>query len=230
MAGLSFIVTYRDRKSQLEGFIRSIKGFYPKAEIVVSEQGYKGEFLQGQLFNLAYPYSGGGVVILMDADIRFQHKVDFSEVADWVQHPFIGYDRILNCTENGRILGERKGIVGCYGGCCVFTRKQFEDSYGYSNLIMGWGGDDTILNNRVGGFKRIVNTVLHVDHGRRKHPHLYERNAVLCRTEHERKKELDGFRQTIGNLMNRTDQDGVVHLVFDRIGVVPNFAYRDLLK
>jgi predicted glycosyltransferase involved in capsule biosynthesis len=230
MAKLSFLVTYRDRKPMLDGFLKSILGFYPTAEVVVVEQRNDKPFLQGQLLNLAFQRSHRDIVVLMDVDIRLREFVDFPACMNLIQHPFVAYDRIWNCDSKGRALAERRGVNGCYGGCCVFTRKQFEASCGYSNLIVGWGGDDTILNRRAGEMKRLTNTVLHITHECRKETTAYIRNAWLCETESRRRKDEDGLRQTIGNVVEEGRDGSVSWYSFDQIGVPLDFKYWSLLQ
>jgi len=228
---ISFIATYRNRNNQLEEFIKSLDKYYPSSEIVIAEQKNEKAFVQGQLFNLAYPHSHGDMIVLMDIDMRYTKKVDFLESMNKLKHPFIGYNQILNCNITGKISGIRNGSSISLGGCSVFTRSQFEASSGYSNLMCGWGGEDDILNIRVNGFKRIDNTLLHIDHSRRNiGGQDHDINVRLYKTERERNKELDGFRQTVGNLVYKEVKDNVMHLGFDGIGVVPTFVYKNLLR
>jgi len=191
---ISFLVTYRNRKEQLESFVQSIQKLYPNSEIIISEQGNDKPFVQGQLFNLAYLYSQGSIVVLMDVDLRFTAPVNFEWHMQKINHPFMGYNKILNCDSTGKVLGERRHSSISHGGCCVFTRTQFDEANGYSNLMCGWGGEDDMLNIRVGKFKRINNTLHHIDHERTIDPKIYDQNVILYHTEKDRNNHLDGFR------------------------------------
>jgi len=228
---ISFIVTYRDRSAQLADYIKMLDCFYNKNEyeVVISEQKNNGIFMQGQLFNLAYSFSRSDIIVLMDIDIRFTKPVDFYRHMRALNHPFMGYNKILNCTSDGTILEVRKHSNISHGGCCVFTRKQFEDSSGFSNLMFGWGGEDDIVNIRIGKYNRITNTLLHIEHPRRTNYSGYSGNVVMYRSDKQRKKELDGFRQTKADLIKKTVTDNIVHLEFDNIGVVEDFMYKELL-
>jgi glycosyltransferase involved in cell wall biosynthesis len=227
---ISFIVSYRDRKKMLDGFLESIQTFYPTSQIIISEQCNSEPFLQGQLLNLGYKYSSGEIVVFMDVDLRFRGRLDIGWVMSQTNHPFIAYNLLFHCDLHGNVEGIRAGSDRSTGGCCVFTRRQFEESEGYSNLIVGWGADDDLLSDRVGGYARAENSMLHVRHERLKSGKTYGANLHVYQTRRSRDKRLDGFRQTIGRLRG-TEKDGnVVYLKFDEIGVVPEFAYENLLR
>ncbi len=230
MAEVSFIVTYRGPERGLLDFITSLRKFYPLSEIVVAEQGNELDFMQGQLFNLAFPHSTRDIVVLMDVDIRFTRPLDFLELMQEIDHPFVGYTRLVHCDTAGRCMRIRPGSDRTTGGCTVFTREQFKDSCGYSNLLRGWGADDSILEIRVGGFRRVDNVMHHIWHPRRKDPRTYERNRVIWEAERTRDRTLDGYRQTTGTLVERRTEGNVIRLVFTEIGVISDFAYAGLLQ
>src|SRR5574343_324992 len=117
MAKLSFLVTYRGNKELLEDYIDSVRKYYPNSEIVISEQYNDFIFLQGQLFNLAYTHSNGDLVILMDADIRFRNCINFEKWMLLLKHPYIGYNKIFDCTKEGKLLRVRPGSDRTHGGC-----------------------------------------------------------------------------------------------------------------
>jgi glycosyltransferase involved in cell wall biosynthesis len=227
---ISFIVTYRDREEMLRGYLRSIQSFYPTSQIIISEQCDDKPFLQGQLFNLGYKHSDGKIIVLMDVDIRFRRKLDIVDYMQQIQHPFLAYSELFHCDDTDRIRGVRGGSNCSNGGCCVFTREQFEASCGYSNLIVGWGGDDDIMSNRVGGFRRIDNVMFHIQHPRMYCKEIHDGNAEICRTEHQRDKRLDGFRQTTGRLVKERTEGNALYLGYDQIGVTSDFAYSELLR
>lgn len=231
MAEISFITTHRNRRAELTAFIGSIRTFYPTAEIVVCEQCDNRQFLQGQLHNLGYIHSHGDLVVFMDVDLRFQKCIELLDCMDRIQKPFLAYNKIFNCTNNGRVLREREGSRRSNGGCCVFTREQFEQANGYSNLMGGWGGEDDVLRIRIGGkYERLKNTLLHIVHERRKSSDTYEGNVVLLEMEKDRVKELDGFRQTTAKKKYTKKKEDVLYLGFSDIGVVSTFAYRCSLR
>jgi glycosyltransferase involved in cell wall biosynthesis len=232
MAGnsISFLVTYRGRPDLLLGYIQNVRKFYPEEEIVVSGQANSKVFLQGQLFNLAFPYSTGNIVVLMDIDIRFYDFVDFKQHMEMINWPFMGYDRIFDCDERGRKLGVRPGTDRTHGGCSVFTREQFIQSCGYSNLLCDWGADDDVLDIRVGGFRRIHNDLWHVQHKKRKNVDTYIGNSDLYKTESCRDKSKDGYKQTCAKLITKEIIHNVICLKFDEIGVTSDFAYIELLR
>jgi len=227
---LSFIVTYRDRKDELKDYIHFLRLFYPDSEIVVSEQRNDKPFMQGQLINLAFRYSHGDIVIFMDLDLRFIKFVDFTYHMDSLKKPFMGYNRIINYDKDNTFLGLRMHSNMSHGGCCVFTRKQFEKSNGYSNLMCGWGGEDDILNKRIHGYGRVQNVLRHMEHARNIDGDHYAINVRLYHTDKDRKKKFDGLEQTIGNLIEKRIENNVLYLAFDIIGVTPNFMYKDLLR
>jgi hypothetical protein len=65
----------------------------------------------------------------------------------------------------------------------VFTRDQFETSSGFSNLMCGWGGEDDILNVRIGGYGRIANTLFHIEHERNINGSNYDGNVFLYKSD-----------------------------------------------
>ena len=227
---INFLVSYRDRKNMLSYFVKSIHKFYPESKIIIAEQCDNKPFLQGQLLNLAYKHSIGKIVVFMDVDIRFRKKLDILEIVSTINNPFLAYNDLWHCDVNGRVVGIRRGSDSSNGGCCVFTREQFEASSGYSNLLVGWGGDDDLLNERVGGFVRLENVMLHVIHSRLKRGEIYEGNLYAYKTDAMRDKHLDGFRQTTARLLNKDDDGNKLHLCFDNIGVVPDFVYPELVR
>lgn len=227
---INFLVSYRDREEVLSGFVKSVQKFYPLSKIIIAEQCDDKPFLQGQLLNLCFQNSVGDILVFMDVDIRFKEKLNIPKFVKMIDHPFIAYNDLWHCDNNGRILGVRKGCAGAFGGCCVFTRKQFQDSGGYSNLIVGWGADDSILNERVGGFERLIQIMLHVKHTRLKRDDTYAGNVHIYETDKNRNKHLDGFRQTTARLLREHINGNVLHLRFDNIGVTPDFAYPELVR
>jgi hypothetical protein len=226
----SFITTHRNRDELLNEFRAMIHQQYPNDELIVVEQWNDLPFMQGQLYNLAVPHSTGEIVILMDVDMRFTIPVDFKHHMQRLQRPFIGYDRIINVDGNGKEQGIREFSHASHGGCCVFTRKQWELSCGFSNLMCWWGGEDDILNQRVGGYARISNMLHHITHERSINGHHYDINVKMYHSDSKRKKELDGYKQTVGNLVRNERVGNDLYLAYDRISVVPDFQYRDLLR
>lgn len=227
---INFLVSYRDRETMLSYFVKSIHKFYPESKIIIAEQCDDKPFLQGQLLNLCYQNSFGKVLVFMDVDIRFREKLDILKFVPIMNHPFLAYSDLWHCNINGRVMGIRNGSKHSNGGCCVFTREQFEASSGYSNLLVGWGGDDDLLSERVGGFERLEHTMLHVKHARLKRGEIYEGNLQAYRTDSTRDRHLDGFRQTTARLLNKEDDGNKLHLRFDNIGVVPDFVYPELVR
>lgn len=227
---ISFIVSHRDRLQMLNGFISSISSFYPSSQIIIAEQRDDKPFAQGQLLNLGYTYSSGKIVVFMDVDIRFRSKLNLPALVNNIDHPFLAYNRLFHCDESGKMMGMRGGSDKSNGGCCVFTRGQFEETSGYSNLVIGWGADDDILNMRVGGFVRLKNVMLHVYHPKVKMNHTYEGNLEALRTENKREKGLDGFRQTRAKLVSGRTRKNIIYLSFENIGVCSDFAYGDLVR
>lgn len=226
----SFIVTHRNRPELLDGYKTMLRKFHPIDQLIVVEQGNDLPFMQGQLFNLGFTHAIGDMIILMDIDMRFTVPVNFYEHMKTIQKPFMGYDKIINIDANGNQIGIREMSQYSHGGCCVFTRKQFEDSCGYSNLMCWWGAEDDILNIRVGGFRRIHNTLHHVQHERSIHGSHYDTNVKIYHSEKTRRKELDGYKQTVASLIKKEQNKNTLTLVYDKISVVPDYKYRELLR
>lgn len=225
---LSFIVPFRGRDTQIKGLIKSIREYYTNYEIIISCQADNEIFKHGQLRNLGYRVSKGDMVIFIDVDVRFLKFIDFEFYQSTLAHPFIGFTSSYEMSEEHTVFKHRS-VNHCIGRLVCFTRKQFEDCGGYSNLCLGWGWEDDILNKRA-QLKKIEGVIGHIHHSyQRGRSEDQNRNRILFSTDSQRDHSLDGFRQTRATLLSTKEELRIKWFDFCNIGVSEDFEYKNLL-
>ena len=97
------------------------------------------------------------ILVFQDVDIRHLNYINIKELLNEYKKPFVAFDSITQLNENEigiyDIIENEKRLCG-YGACSIFNREQFIISGGFSNLIFGWGVEDTIMNDRVNEYER----------------------------------------------------------------------------
>lgn len=231
---MDFIIPVRNRDNHISGFIQNIKTFYPNSNIILVEQVDDNKFAKGQLNNLGFLNSTSDLLIFMDIDIRFTLRVDFEAEMQVLDHPFVGFDQIIQVNEDEtefQITRPRHDDISLnWGMCCVFTREQFENANGYSNMYFNWGSEDDSLAKRINGYKRIQNILYHVAHLSNYNHEEYLKNYELLITENLRNKLKDGYRQTIAEKVSEIVEDNVLFLKYRNISVNGDFEYLTLLE
>lgn len=210
--GITFIVALKGRESMIAGFTANIKQFYPEAHIIFAVQADNKEFNKGVLYNLGYKHSKTDIVIFSDVDIRYTHRLEFSELMQGLNCPFIGFDMISDIKD-----GEVRGACfrpSAYGGCAVFTRQQFEACGGYSNQTLVWGYGDAIINKRA-NFKRLSNTLLHIYHERNRDKSIisgaFEANRMYYENDNS---DLDNYDTAEAKLINTFKDNKITWIEF----------------
>jgi len=241
---ISFITPINNRKiDRLEGLIYNIKTLYLGLdfEIIVAEQNSKEGFKLGQMRNLGFKKSKGDVIVFIDIDLRFKERIDFEDILKTTKKPFLAWKRIAQVKEDS--LGDFKVICAAKkgfgeGGCIVFSRKQFEETCGNSNLLIGWGKEDHLLCRRYNArriFPKIDNDMYHIMHPKARQswgvdPKALDNNLKMQVSDHRRSRFDDGYKQTIAN-EKLIKKDGVVlHYLFSNIRVPDDFKYINLYK
>jgi hypothetical protein len=220
----------------VDGFVANISERYDDFEIILANQVDDGPFLRGQLCNLGFLESVGSLIIFEDIDIRFFDRIDFVAFMKRINHPFVPFD----CTVDVEILpdgsfkrGNKRERLSGFGACAVFTREQFEKSNGFSNLPIGWGAEDNIMNTRV-RYQRIPGSIGHISHQSNSvlWSDEHRRNYDLWQSELSRDSNLDSFRQTVYKKRERRQLrnfENASIVSFYGIGVPEDFAYKNLL-
>ena len=228
---ISFIVPFKDNRSHLlPSFLKQVKTYYKDFEIIIARQDDNKPFMRGQLCNLGYKRSKGSLVVFSDVDIMFLDYIDFEGDMKKLQHPFICYKAIYQADKKGNIRTSTHGGKSV-GGLNCFTREQFEACGGFSNLCIGYGTEDRILDVRA-KFKRAENIIAHIKHEKQiQDKKLIAANKQIFRTLNERPVLTDSFLQTVA--LKETIKKLSITIpfyLFEDITVTPDFAYPQLLK
>jgi hypothetical protein len=229
---LSFIICMNAiRANQLPGCIENINNIYHdiNREIIIVEQDTKEPFKRGQLFNLGYKESSGDLVIFQDVDVRYISKIDFDYHMQIINNPYCPWIYIaqLRETENGYTITKTDMRQFGYGAANVFTREQFEKCNGFSNLYIGWGGEDNEMNARA-RFEKVNCTIGHIEHERA--AYSGSRNVIISRTFKNRDIKKDGLEQTIFKKREVAPSFGYRHFKYTGIDICELFVYKDLLE
>jgi glycosyltransferase involved in cell wall biosynthesis len=233
---ISFVVPYhRNRVGNLKYLPSNFLNFYPDSEIIIAEQNDDKPFKRGQLCNLGFKESLGDIIVFIDVDIRFLNELDIVALVESVKRPFLPWDHRSEVREEGGVislLNERIHTLQGFGGCSVFTRNQFENSFGFSNLCEGWGAEDTILNLRVGGYSRLKGDLFHI-----KHPsfrdtfdpnkdELVINNRRVLATHADRPPKNDSLNHTVAECFYaKSENKRIKHCQFTNISVSEDFIY-----
>lgn len=229
----------QNRLYLLDGLIYNIKCFYRgcQYEIVVIEQHVDEPFKLGQVRNIGFQKSRGRCIVIIDVDIRFKEKIDFEEMTIRMKRPFVPWsllrtvieDKIKGITVTQEIQ-KRPG----HGGCIAFSRAQFEQSNGYSNLLIGWGAEDSIISIRC-PLTKLGMELYHVKHSKQSgkfgvNSKATYHNQRMYNSDNTRNKMLDGYRQTMFDEVIISNKGTIKHYIVSNIRVDDSFEYMDLYK
>ncbi|MBD3407260.1 MAG: hypothetical protein GF411_14160 [Candidatus Lokiarchaeota archaeon] len=222
----SFIVPYRDRQEMIPGLIKNINKYYNNYEILIIEQRNNKPFMRGQLCNLGYQRSIGKYVIFMDVDARFLYKIDLVPK----DRPMVMFTTVVQVKEDGDKLiplSESRRLSG-FGLCTAFSRKQFEESNGFSNLPIGWGCEDNILHKRA-NLIRMPHKMGHVWHGNigwrgKTTKKALANNRKILNAERNKDTSHDSYKHTTGvneikNVAHQYDYNRYIIYSFEDIEV-----------
>lgn len=236
---ISFIVPSRNREEMHAGLEHNLQLVFKQYayELIYVTQNDAKLFKKGQLCNLGFLAARSNIVIFQDVDVRHLQAFDPIALLAHFGRPFVAFDRVsqINEPELGHydIIETHERPFG-WGACNVFTHEQFRRSGGFSNLILGWGAEDNIMNDRI-GFVRYPQTIGHVYHPPARfdvnvhRSQWYKNNKYFWQTEHTRDKYKDGYLQTIANINLRHSPNASI-LEISNIAVKKDFAYPELYK
>lgn len=230
---ISFIIPLRDRESQVSGLIFNISKYYQDYEIILANQADNTTFKHGQLRNLGYKKSKGEIVVFIDVDVRFLSFIDFVSLQSEHNHSLLMFNQVYEAREKRQgefEVQKARSCIHCVGRMLCFTRKQFEECGGYSNLCAGWSWEDNLLYRRARPIK-IEGEIAHISHSyQRDEMKCRDRNKSICDSDSERDSSLDGFRQTIAKEGSLHIYSKVARYIFFDITVPENFVYKNLLQ
>lgn len=236
---ISFIVPLRGRENMIAGFeynIQQIFGNYAY-EIIYVHQNNNKLFRRGQLCNIGFQAARGNIIIFQDIDIRHLRPIVPKTLLNQLQAPFVAFDKITQLEEfapgHYNLLETQERPSG-WGACAIFTREQFILSGGFSNLILGWGAEDNIMQKRA-NFVRYKQDLGHVKHPSMGYANIvkmpwYQSNRNFWLSDHERDPYQDGYMQT--------QYQGTIHQLNDNaykisaysIDVPAHYQYLDLYQ
>jgi len=230
--GISFIVPFRERKEHLPGFLCNIKKYYKNFEIILACQDDNLLFRKGQLSNLGWKKAKYNVLAFINLDYRFMSYVDILQELIKYQRPICTFSlaaRVKDST-NGNLVVTRKPTPSpTAGGCTVFTKEQWLNCHGNSNLIIGWGPDDNLLFYRTNMIKLPDVCMGHIVHGKGGHyfsNEIKSRNQNIKMLDPQKDPSKDGFEQTIADESEpKLLELNVTEYKFKNIRVPDNFEY-----
>lgn len=231
---ISFIVPLRNREQQVPGLIFNLSKFYKNCEIILANQGDNTLFKHGQLRNLGYKKSKGDIVVFIDVDVRLLEFIDFVELQNVHNQSMLMFGTCYEAIEkhSGNFEVQRKRVcTHCKGRLLCFTRSQFENCGGYSNLCAGWSWEDDLLYRRAKPKKISYGQIAHVSHPyQRNEMKCVDHNRMICNTDGGRDSDLDGYKQTISQESSPHMYSNVSRYNFFNICVDKNYVYSDLYK
>jgi predicted glycosyltransferase involved in capsule biosynthesis len=238
MLKISFIVIFNKRKiDRLNGILINIDKMFLKTipnskyEIILAEQKEDEAFRSGQLRNLGFKMSSGNIIVFMDIDTRILQPVNIYDIID-NNKPILFWKWIVDVTDGDTInIKSAPKLCAGTGGLNIFTRSQFENSCGFSNLCIGWGCEDSLLYRRMQP-KRLNYTIGHVYHARNRElwgvdKDANQHNKNIVNSDINRNKLFDSFKQTISNIDVISINNNIKHYIFSNISVPTNFKYHE---
>lgn len=238
---VSFVVPLRGRREHLDGFVHSIQTVYAGVpyEVLFIEQADDLLFKRGQLCNLGFKKAKGDIVVFTDIDIRYLDRLDFQKHLEQFKRPYVGFDHIAQLQEprtGEYVITMTEPRPHGFGACAVFSREQFMTSNGFSNLIIGWGGEDDVIAARA-KMKRLTYTLGHVTHAQPPRSEVnntlwHQQNVYFLRTDHSRDAAKDSFRETVATEVSSRPVKGLEHFTlieYRNITVTDDFAYMEHL-
>lgn len=235
---ISFIIPLRGREDQIEGLEYNLNKIFNEYnyEIIYVNQNDNKLFKRGQLCNIGFKESRGDIIVFQDVDIRHLRKINIIELLNLYNNPFVAFDSITQLNEiklgEYKIIETEKRPRG-FGACAIFSREQFILSGGFSNLIIGWGIEDNIMNDR-SNYIRLQQDLGHVYHiPSRKNSSIfnlnwYKNNKMLFQSDKERNKYKDGYIQTLyyNDIIQKSSNIKVINV--NEIYIPDNYEYMDL--
>lgn len=168
------IVPYRDRAMHLAKFIPAINNCLPEAKVYVIEQNGKQPFNRGKILNVGF------LEVEKEADYFIMHDVDMLPVKGLVDYSYP--EKPTHIATQCSQFDYKMPFDRYFGGCNIFTAKQFRAANGFVNTIYSWGVEDCLLlksfDERKVDIQRRQCRFECLDHSRFIDPVLYRRNLM----------------------------------------------------
>jgi glycosyltransferase involved in cell wall biosynthesis len=147
----SIIIPYRNREEHLSILLPALLEKFQDEdyEIIVAEQNDEEKFRLSSLYNIAFKYTSGDLIIFHDVDYIPTPNVSYQLKNNNPTYPvrqvvFLNNDLIPK-DYNDIPAGYRhfKDDVGNHwGGVFMMNRKHFESINGFNPLYIGWGKEE----------------------------------------------------------------------------------------
>ena len=143
-----FLIAFRARgnqsfrRDQIIDLLKNIESYLGKHsiehKIMICEQNDEGKFNRGKLLNIAFiesekQFQGSNTYIHMNIDYQFDVNRDFPRELLQVKG----------------VLDLHKPSYPVLGAACVFDSDTYRTINGFPNDLLGWGGDDWAIYNRL---------------------------------------------------------------------------------
>lgn len=155
---LSFIIPYRNRETHLSKLLPRLHDILSEQEyeIVVAEQNDNNNFSLNSIYDVAYKYTKGDVIVFHDVDYYPSDNVVYTTKENRPFYP-VGKLIFLDQNDNERSINDIPAgyrnfhnTVGDHaGGVFVLPRNIFESIGGFNPYYRGWGKDDDDTRSRV---------------------------------------------------------------------------------
>jgi hypothetical protein len=144
---VAIIIPYRDREEHLKILLRNIHPMLERQQldygIYVVEQFGNNSFNRAKLMNIGFLESRKQYdyqcFIFHDVDLIPEDDRNLYTCPEQPRHMSVAIDK----------FGYKLPYAAIFGGICALTEEQFLKINGFSNVFMGWGGEDDDLYNRV---------------------------------------------------------------------------------
>jgi glycosyltransferase involved in cell wall biosynthesis len=147
----SIIIPYRNREEHLSILLPAlIKKFQDENyEIIIAEQNDQEKFRLSSLYNIAFKYTSGDLIIFHDVDYVPTENVSYQLKNDNPTYPvrqviFLNNDLTLKDYNNipAGYRHFKEDVKNHWGGVFMMSRDHFEYINGFNPLYIGWGKEE----------------------------------------------------------------------------------------
>ena len=239
MNNVTFIIPNRGGERipyVINNFEKTFKDFFDNISFIIVEQNDTYPFKRGQLFNVALNYVTTEWVGLIDNDIFNIDKFNPIQIYQkFGNKPYVAFNKISQAKlygENFTVTKTELRTAG-FGAFNFMKTEDFKKVNGFSNLCIGWGVEDNILNYKI-GFKRYIHTLGHITHPRRvnNEPDLLKSNNDILKKYQAKQIQsvYDGLKQTTYTVDKTETTDNVTKLFVSNINVCNDYKYKALFN
>ena len=235
MSEVTFIIVNRGGKEidrVVKNFNETFKNYFSNIEFIIVEQHDNLPFKRGQLYNIGVGFCKSEYIGLIDNDIINLDFFDPIQKYNEFGGPYVAFDvitqiRFKSGDDYEKLFSEKR--LSGFGAFDFMKRDDFIKVNGFSNLCIGWGAEDNILNEKI-KFKRFIHDLGHITHPKRvnKEQKLSDYNKVVYKKYLAKtiNGDYDGCKQTTFRLINSETRGNVTYLMVDNIGVSDDFKYK----